>query len=176
MSDRMQRWLGGLRSSLTPRLVLPLAFAASLVGGSIRTTPFASPIVVTDTLSNDTRRDAAVREAAIRWDVSVDTALAISHTENWRGIPGAWSTTGCCVGVMQVNVRYWYGRFHRECGGSDLFDIHTNACYGVLIWQHHLRECRGDGACALRAYVGQRNNPTIGDFYLREIQRYLVEP
>ena len=115
-------------------------------------------------------------DVVYRTPFAPDTALAISHTENWRGIPGAWSTTGCCVGVMQVNVRYWYGRFHRECGGSDLFDIHTNACYGVLIWQHHLRECRGDGACALRAYVGQRNNPTIGDFYLREIQRYLVEP
>ena len=172
----MQRWLGGLRSRLTPRLVLPLAFAACFAGGSIRPVPYASPIVVTDTLSSDARRDIAVREAAIRWGVNVDTALAISHTENWRGIPGAWSRTGCCVGIMQVNVRYWYGRFHEECGSSDLFDIRTNACYGVLIWRHHLRECDADADCALRAYVGQRKNPRVGDSYLQEIQRYLVAP
>ncbi|MEE8251314.1 MAG: transglycosylase SLT domain-containing protein [Gemmatimonadales bacterium] len=172
----MQRWLRGLRSRITHRLVVPLAFAAFFAGGSIRPMPFASPIVVTDTLSSDAQRDTAVRQAAIRWGINVDTALAISHTENWRGIPGAWSRTGCCVGIMQVNVRHWYGRFHEECGNSDLFDIRTNACYGVLIWQHHLRECGGDGDCALRAYVGQRNNLTVGDFYLQEIQRYLVAP
>ena len=169
----MQRWLGGLATS---RLVLLLALAAFIAGGSIRPTPLASPLVVTDTLSSDARRDIAVREAAIRWGLNVDTVLAISHTENWTGIPGAWSRTGCCVGIMQVNVRYWYGRFHKECGNSDLFDIRTNACYGVLIWQHHLRECGGDGDCALRAYVGQRTNRTVGDFYVQEIQRYLVAP
>ncbi len=176
LRNRMHRWLGGLASGLTPRIVLPLAFAACIAGGSIRPTPFASPIVVADTLSSDARRDMAVREAAIRWGVNVDTALAISHTENWRGIPGAWSRTGCCVGIMQVNVGYWYGKFNTECAGSDLFDPRTNACYGVLIWRHHLRECGGVGDCALRAYVGQRNNRTVGDFYLREIQRFLVAP
>ena len=172
----MRRWLGVVRSRITPRLALPLAFAAFFVGGSLRPMPFASPMVVTDTLSSDARRDTAVREAAIRWGVNVDTALAISHTENWTGIPGVWSRTGCCVGIMQVNVRQWYGRFHTACGGSDLFDPRTNACYGVLIWRHHLRECGGDGDCALRAYVGQRNNRMVGDFYLQEFQRYLVLP
>ena len=172
----MQRWLGGLRSRITPRLVLPLAFAACFTGGSIRPIAFASPIVVTDTLSSDAHRDIAVREAAIRWGINVDTALAISHTENWTGKPDAWSRTGCCIGIMQVNVRRWYGRFHTECGGSDLFDPRTNACYGVLIWRHHLRECGGDGDCALRAYVGQRNNRRVGDFYLQEIQRYIAGP
>ncbi len=176
LRGRMQRWLGGLGSRITPRLVLPLAFAAFLTGGSIRPLPFASPIVVTDTLSSDARRDIAVREAAIRWGINVDTVLAISHTENWTGKPAAWSRTGCCVGIMQVNVRQWYGRFHTECGGSDLFDLRTNACYGVLIWRHHLGECGGDGDCALRAYVGQHNNRMAGDFYLQEIQRYLVAP
>ena len=172
----MQRWLGGLPSRITLRLVLPLAFVAFFTGGIIRPIPFASPIVVTDTLSSDARRDIAVREAAIRWGIDVDTALAISHTENWTGKPGAWSRTGCCVGIMQVNVRQWYGKFHTECGGSDLFDPRTNACYGVLIWRHHLGECGGDGDCALRAYVGQHRNWKAGDFYLQEIQRYLVAP
>ncbi len=176
LRGRMQRWFGDLGSRLTPRVILPLAFVAFFAGGSIRPIPFASPIVVTDTLSSDARRDTAVREAAISWGINIDTALAISHTENWTGIPDAWSRTGCCVGIMQVNVRYWYGRFHKECGGSDLFDVRTNACYGVLIWRHHLRECDGDGDCALRAYVGQRNNRMVGDFYLHEIQRYLVAP
>ena len=172
----MQRWLGDVRSLITPRLTLPLVFVAFFVGGSIRPMPFTSPIVVTDTLSSDARRDTAVREAAIRWGVNVDTALAISHTENWTGIPGAWSRTGCCVGIMQVNVRQWYGRFHTECGGSDLFDPRTNACYGMLIWRHHLSECGGDGDCALRAYVGQRNNRMVGDSYLQEFRRFLVAP
>ena len=176
LRGRLLRWLGGLRSGLTPRVVLPVAFAALIVGGSVRPMPLASPIVVADTLSSDARRNMAVREAAIRWGVNVDTALAISHVENWRGIPGAWSRTGCCVGVMQVNVGYWYGKFHKECGGSDLFDPRTNACYGVLIWRHHLGECGGDGDCALRAYVGQHRNRIAGNFYLQEIQRFLVAP
>jgi len=176
LRGRIHRWVGGLRSRITLRLVLLLAFVAFFTGGSTRPTAFASPIVVTDTLSSDARRDIAVREAAIRWGMDVDTALAISHTENWTGKPGAWSRTGCCVGIMQVNVRQWYGRFHTECGGSDLFDPRTNACYGVLIWRHHLRECGGDGDCALRAYVGQQDNRMVGDLYLQEIKRYLVEP
>ncbi len=176
LRGRLLRWLGGLGSMRTPRVVLPLAFAAFIAGGSIRPPPFALPIVVTDSLSSNARRDTAVREAAIRWGVNVDTALAISHTENRTGISGAWSRTGCCVGIMQVNVRYWYGRFHKECGSSDLFDPRTNACYGVLIWRHHLRECGGDGDCALRAYVGQRNNRMVDNFYLQEIQRHLVGP
>lgn len=176
LRGRMQRRIGDLGSRLAPRVILPLAFVAFFAGGSIQPIPFALPIVVTDTLSSDARRDTAVREAATRWGINIDTALAISHTENWTGIPGAWSRTGCCIGIMQVNVRYWYGRFHKECDGSDLFDLRTNACYGVLIWRHHLRECDGDGDCALRAYVGQRNNRIVGDFYLHEIQRYLVAP
>ena len=173
---RIQRWLGGLRSRITLRLALLLAFAAFFTGGSIRPIAFAPPIVVSDTLSSDTRRDIAVREAAIKWGINIDTVLAISHTEHWTGKPGAWSRSGCCVGIMQVNVRQWYGSFHTECGGSDLFDPRTNACYGVLIWRHHLRECGGDGDCALRAYVGQQNNRMVGDLYLQEIQRYLAEP
>jgi soluble lytic murein transglycosylase-like protein len=174
LSGKVRRWLARLASR--PRFVLPLVFAPLLAGDSLRPIPIASPIVVTDTLSTGTRRDIAVRETAIRWGINVDTALAISHAENTTGKPDAWSSTGCCVGIMQVNVRRWYGRFHAECGGSDLFDMRTNACYGVLIWRYHLRECGGDGDCALRAYVGQRNNWIGGDFYLDEIQRYLVAP
>lgn len=172
----MRRWLRGLRSRITLRLVLVLAFAAFFTGGMVRPMALASPIVVADTLSSDAHRDIAVREAATRWGMNVDTVLAISHTENWTGKPGAWSRSGCCVGIMQVNVRQWYGKFHTECGGSDLFDPRTNACYGVLIWLHHLRECGGDGDCALRAYVGQHNNRTVGDFYLQKIKQYLVAP
>ena len=161
---------------LAPWLALPLLLSAFLASDRNPPIPMGSAIVVRDTMSSDAQRHAAVREAAIKWGLSVDTALAISHAENTGGRSDAWSRTGCCLGIMQVNVRYWYGAFHSECGGSDLFDVRTNACYGVLIWRHHLRECEGDGECALRAYVGQHRNWASGDFYVQDIGRYLAAP
>ena len=61
LRGRIHRWVGGLRSRITLRLVLLLAFVAFFTGGSTRPTAFSSPIVVTDTLSSDARRDIAVR-------------------------------------------------------------------------------------------------------------------
>jgi len=70
--------------------------------------------------------------------VGLDTtlAIAISRRENPRSAPRAWSYNDCCVGLMQVNVKYkgtgWLGKFVEECGGGslveDMYDPRINAC------------------------------------------------
>ena len=128
--------------------------------------------VATPTLQPPTR-DEAVVAAAEQWGVDPALALAVSYTENWSGDDSAWSRTHCCVGIMQVNVKVWFGVFHEQCGGSDLLDRATNACYGVLILRGYLRECDGELRCALTKYVGAVRNHGVAAQYIRDVEAAL---
>ena len=119
-------------------------------------------------------RDYWVKHYALKLGHDTTRLVAISHAENWRGIRNAWSPTGCCVGIMQVNMD-WFGEFDGECNGSDLLDVRVNACYGNFIWRFHLRNCEGDVECALRDYVGQEFNILAGNFYVSEVERRMEE-
>ena len=124
--------------------------------------------------SSSVLRDYWVKHYALKLGHDTTRLVAISHAENLRGIRDAWSPTGCCVGVMQVNMD-WFGEFDEECKGSDLLDIRVNACYGNLIWRFHLRKCEGKVECALRDYVGQEFNILAGNFYVSEVERRMGE-
>jgi len=94
---------------------------------------------------------------------------AISRTENTRALPYAWSSTGCCVGAMQVNVRH-YGDYDTECEGSDfIHSMRINVCYGAYIWRSKLVPCNFNIECSLRKYVGQRYNIAVGDRYVSDV-------
>lgn len=112
--------------------------------------PTAAPIIVVP--STEDIRTEAVRLGAKKAGVDTVMLLQISRQENYRGIRDAWSHNDCCVGIMQVNVRVWYGMFDKECGGSDLLDPYENACYGAFIYKDALRMCRNRERCALRVY------------------------
>ncbi len=108
--------------------------------------------------------------------VPPELALQVSRAENWRGLPGAWSPIGCCVGVMQVHVAEHYGNYDKQCGGSDLMTTRDNACYGVYILRDYLRECRWAGAvnvttCAVARYGGGRS-PKTRARYLAFVREY----
>ncbi len=109
------------------------------------------------TLPPEIARRVAVVKAARRWGVSDTLALQVSLVENWGGDPLARSPVGA-IGIMQVMPQYWLGTFHEECRDSDLTDINTNACYGVLILKYYLDECSQNRACALRLYGGARSD------------------
>lgn len=105
-------------------------------------------------------------------------ALQISRAENRGAVPGAWSPTGCCVGVMQVHVRLHYGEYDSECGGSDLLTVRDNACYGVMILRDNLRECAAAGlrngslvVCAVQKYGGA-STPEARQAYLTHVRMF----
>lgn len=113
-------------------------------------------------------RVLTVWEAAVGVGVDPELAVRVSIRENRQAIPDLWSPTGCCVGLMQVNVdvhlqRYWGVCMRRHDAPwawavaatvEDLKDPQVNACYGVHILKEHLRMCNGEVRCALRGYVG----------------------
>lgn len=59
-------------------------------------------------------------------------------------------------GLMQI-MPFHKGRLS-ECG-EDLFNIRTNICYGVFIFEEHLMFCRNDIVCGLYGYNGCVTNP-----------------
>ena len=124
--------------------------------------------------SSSILRDFWVKHYALKLGHDTTRMVAISHAENWRGIRNAWSSTGCCVGIMQGNLD-WFGDFDDECEGSDLLNVRVNACYGNYIWRFHLRNCKGNVECALRDYVGQEFNILAGSFYVTDVERRMEE-
>lgn len=135
--------------------------------------PSAAPVYAA-VPSDEARRVHYVVSEARRWGQDPDLMLRISRQENFTARRDAWSPTGCCIGLMQVNIRPWLGYFDTQCGGSDLLDRRVNACYGVLIYVYHLyRDCGGDRECALRSYyqgpgAGRTPNPA-GDQYVAAV-------
>jgi len=113
--------------------------------------------IIQVTLPAAVARRVAVVKAARRWGVSDTLALQISLVENWSSDPFARNPSGA-FGIMQVMPQYWMGVFHEECRDSDLTDINTNACYGVLILKGYLEECGGNQDCALAKYGGARSS------------------
>ena len=123
--------------------------------------PVAPPLVAVLPTAHAFHEYVIAREAE---RVGLDTALAIaiSRRENPRSDLRAWSYNDCCVGLMQINVKYkgtgWLGKFVQECRGGDvvedMYDPRINACYGVRIFVWHLGEEHGDTTTALGAYSG----------------------
>ena len=114
--------------------------------------PIAEPLTVPAPTAEE-QRTYWVLHFAGEFGVDSALALAVSRTENWRGIRDAWSPNNTSVGVMQVNVSVWYGNFDEVCGGSDLMSVRDNACYGVLILKYYL-DSSNSVEDALRQYVG----------------------
>jgi soluble lytic murein transglycosylase-like protein len=121
------------------------------------------------TLTPSQWRDRVVAQEARRAGVSPALAVAVSHVENWSGDRFAISRTGCCLGVMQVNVSVWSKAFLEECGEHSLTDVRTNACVGVMILRHYLHRTRSTHQ-ALAAYYGE---PWDGARYVRKVERRL---
>jgi soluble lytic murein transglycosylase-like protein len=111
--------------------------------------PVAAPIVVN--VSPDSARRRAVAQAAVKFGVEVNLALAVSRVENWSGDNTAVSKTGCCLGIMQVDTALHTGRY-TEC--EDITTVMGNACYGVAVLRDALSVCNGDWRCAVRKYGG----------------------
>ena len=156
--------------------ILPLALIAL---GIATVEPWPIPIPVGEPIyavpSAHAVRNYWIGVYAERFDADPGWLKAISLAENTRGLPRAWSHSRCCVGPMQVNVAVWFGRFHDECDGSDLYDPRINICYGVLIWLEHLHECAEVVECTLRSYVGQSWNIAEGNRYVREVYTNWLE-
>lgn len=122
-----------------------------------------SPVVIQPQTAEEVRVEA-VRQAARTVGVDSVTLLQVSRQENWTADPYAWSPNGCCVGLMQVNVRVWYGAFDEECGGSDLLRPYENACYGAHIYKRALQDCKGRVSCALGRYVGATTDTARAEY------------
>lgn len=105
-----------------------------------------------ETMGPSEQRDSIVAFQARRWGMPVDLALAISHTENWRGDSLARSHVGA-VGLMQVLPKVWSNSFLLECGFEDLTNRRRNACVGVMVAMGYFYQ-RGNWTDALRDYVG----------------------
>ena len=119
-------------------------------------------------LTPHSQRVMTVWEEAERAGVEPELMVRLSERENYGGIANAWSPTGCCVGVMQVNVRvhlqeHWAKCMDREGPAwewrvrarvEDLYDVRVNACYGVEIFKTKLEWCEGRVKCALWLYGG----------------------
>ena len=160
-------------------LALGVVCIASAIGVATmmlarRPEPIMPEIVQQPLTTPDDVRDYWVRVYAERFETDARWVSAISHAENTRGLHDAWSPNRCCVGPMQVHIR-WTGRFDTECEGSDLLNARVNRCYGVLIWKQHLGDCRGVVECALRDYVGQEDNIVAGDRYVADVYNNWLE-
>ena len=113
-------------------------------------------------------RVMTVWEEALEGGVDPELMVRLSERENFRGIANAWSPTGCCVGVMQVNVRVHLQEHWGKCMDrtgepwewrvrariEDLYDVRVNACYGVEIFKNKVARCDGNVTCALYLYGG----------------------
>lgn len=135
--------------------------------------PVAAPIYAVP--SPHTQRNHWIAVYAERFDADPAWLRAVSLAENTRGLAQAWSWSRCCVGPMQVHVAKWFGRFHEECEGSDLYDPRVNVCYGVLVWKDHMAECLQVIECALRDYVGENENVVEGNRYVAEVYSNWLE-
>lgn len=107
-------------------------------------------------------RDRLVAEAARRHAVPVDLAIAVSHVENWRGLPQARSSAGA-VGLMQVMPDI-HGSTARE-----LEDPGHNVELGVKILRMYY-DRYGSWEKALRAYNGSLKLPRAGDRYVAQVR------
>lgn len=149
-------------------------FLVGLAGCAPAETPPLAHAIEAAPPTPERLRTYHVTSQALRWGADPDTLLRISRQENFTARRDAWSPTRCCVGVMQINVRAWLGYFDQQCGGSDLLDVRTNACYGVLVYQYHRHvDCAGDAACALRSYYmgptdGRHDSPA-GRAYIERV-------
>lgn len=110
-------------------------------------------------------RDRAVFAAAKRHGVPTQLALAVSHTENWRGAPDAIGPYGE-VGVMQVNPPVWA----KNVKGR-LDDLQVNADAGVRILRLFF-EKHGSWEKAVRAYNGSPNSEESTQ-YLNMVRRVM---
>lgn len=130
--------------------------------------PVAPPIVV-----SEVTRDDAVTYYAWMWAVDPALVRAVSHVENWRGIPTAVSSAGA-IGVMQV-MPFWMNSGHvRYCGEGTLYETMFNACMGVRILRDYQYQCYGGVSCALRRYNGSYHLPKSGDLYVQQVANALV--
>lgn len=103
-------------------------------------------------------RDGLVREAAARYGVPVNLAIAVSHVENWSGKPDARSSAGA-IGIMQV-MPGMHGS-----SAEQLVDPTHNADVGMRVLKHYFDRF-GNWDAALRAYNGASNKKAAGDRYL----------
>ena len=136
-------------------LVLALGLLVAFV--SVPRPPASLPVTLPIYALSPTARtlhEYMIADEAARVGLDTLLAIAISRHENPASDPRVWSYNDCCVGLMQINVYYWDGRFHEQCGTLGLYDPRTNACYGVRIFLWHLGEESGDTLRALAAYSG----------------------
>src|SRR5574341_779469 len=116
--------------------------------------PQASPLPPTPS----ELRDRVVLAAAQRHGVPPTLALAVSHVENWRGLPRARSKAGA-VGIMQVMPN-----IHGP-SATELEDPEVNAETALRLLRR-LYDRHGDWDKALRAYNGALKLPKAGDRYV----------
>jgi len=105
--------------------------------------------------------------------------LSLSKRENSSARPDAWSSIGCCTGIMQVYVeRHWRDYIH-ECAqwlvespesiNAMLQQFTVNACYGVNIWLAKLDRANGDTRLALQYYVGASVAANVPKGYINDV-------
>lgn len=112
--------------------------------------------------SSSELRDRLVREAAARHGVPADLAIAVSHVENWRGLPAARSPKGA-VGLMQVMPDI------HGATAQQLEDPSHNVDLGVRIMRMYF-DRYGTWDKALRAYNGALKLPRVGDRYVAQVR------
>ena len=132
------------------------------------------------TADDDDRRVRSVREQALRLGADTARMIRLSRRENDTGKPWAWSSTGCCTGIMQVHTRH-LADYWEQCTMTGaptatyadsvlaLQEFHTNACYGVNIWLDKMKLCRDNLRCALRRYVGATKPQNVPRGYIEAI-------
>lgn len=129
---------------------------------------YAALLLVPPPTSEEVRTEAVIRNAALV-GVNPRLALQVSRQENYTGVADAKSSNKCCVGIMQIHLRIWYGEFDKPCHGSDLLNVDINACYGVHILRYYLDQCGQDEDCALTRYRGAED-PEVGRSYVQLVR------
>lgn len=150
--------------------------AFTLFGFSTRQCePVVKTVTQTDTvivpMTLDNYRVWHVTQEALRADVPVTLALAVSRAENWGGDTTAVSSAGA-VGIMQIMPDIWGDTFLDECyGGDPLLTARRNACLGARILKLYWTAAGGDWNEALRLYNGSSRYPNAGNRYVAAVLR-----
>ena len=159
------------------RFVLLVLLVMSCFLGN--TVPESPPIGARPPTAEETRV-WAVTSQSIRFGVDPAFALRLSRRENESASPTVWSSTGCCTGIMQVNIDhladYWAVCVNPVTQVGLYADSvvvmqgnRVNACYGVRIWLDKLARCSNDRRCALQFYVGASRPENIPRGYVEAI-------